>query len=907
MGFECKTLRTVVRKSVVIDQIGDKVSPQGPELVERFVPRVRSEGAVEAAHSFLRNSELLLDPGEEHSYGDGEIWSAQQTRHVGRKAHGWFFLRYLNAAHSQLTEEERTSVISKVNQLLEVWRDVSNEPSSMAFHDETTAQRAINFAVYLHTFSSSMSAEDQSAVLALLNDDADRLQDPSFYAGLNNHGMFQNIALLVLFNFWELPLEVEDLAIRRLRDYFDHSFTADGIHIENNPSYHLMVSTYLRKFSEYVDERGLEAVGDHLHCLLGKADLYAAHALNPAGFFPPISDTSHHSVTAQRARSIFDTGYLEYAASNGRQGKQPPTLDFVAERSGYAVCRSDWSQDGTQLFFSAAYNDDYHKHSDELSVYLYAKGREILREAGPNGYQYSDPLTKYAFSSAAHNTLLVDGEGLPRIDGKQSLTRLEDKREALGTFEVQGVTERFPGVKWDRTISCPIDFSGPLFIKDKVLSDKEHKYTFIWHFGQDVVPQVRGNFIELFDRSSAEKLAEMYVSGSPSSSVEVFNGLRHPRVQGYQFPRMGVPKTSYAVEVSYQTDALEELQLTWEVRLSDFKLIDRGVRPIDSDWIVFEGEKPVRYLLDNLGSIDQGLAIVFSAINPQNDFTYNYRSTLSNLPLASMYILDDFGDQGSYYLANGRNFAEFRSVQGAIHEVISEFNLSPSQIITIGSSKGGSAAIAHGVTLGAADIYAGAPQYKIGKFTASAHPNVLEYIAGGRTEADINWLDGVLSQYLKSGGGRSRIHVIVGEGDYHFTDHVVPLVDDAASLGYEVRMLNVPGIPHNELGAGFRHYLMSLNQYLGKADDQFAVPYASGMDHQSKTYGIAVDVSSDSLVLAQLFVDGVKTGPLKKLENRKARWQIANGKSARARIYVELPKGSERKAFGTRAHRSGDA
>lgn len=883
------------------------MSPQGPELVERFIPRARVEGAVEVARNFLNHDELLLDPGEVYSYGEGDIWSPQQTRHVGRKAHGWFFLRYLTAAHPQLTEEERVEVGCKIDRFLGVWHDVSSQSGSMAFHDETTAQRAINFAAYSNTFSDSLTVDEQLAVESLLHDDADRLQDPNFYAGLNNHGMFQNIALLVLFHYRDCSPAVEDLAIRRLRDYFDHSFTVDGIHIENNPSYHLMVSTYLRKFSEYIDERGLEAVGDHLHSLLEKADLYAAHALNPAGFFPPISDTSHHSITAQRARNTFDTGYLEFSASNGQQGKQPPTLDFVAEQSGYAMVRSGWSKDSTQLFFSAAYNDDYHKHSDELSVYLYAKGREILREAGPNGYQYSDPFTKYAFSSAAHNTLLVDGEGLPRIDGKQALTRLEDLRQNPGNFEVKGVTERFPGVKWDRTISCSADFSAPLIIKDSVKSDTEHKYSLIWHFGQDVVPQIRGNFIELFDRNSAEKLAEMYVSGTPSSTVEGFLGLRHPRVQGYQFPKMGVPKPAHAVEFSYQLDGNEDLQVTWEVRFSDFKLLDRGVCPIDSDWIVFEGEKPVRYLLDNLENIDKGLAIVFSAINPQNDFTYNYRSTLSDLPMATMYILDDFGDQGAYYLANGRNFAEFRSVQGAIHEVLAEFELSPSQIITVGSSKGGSAAIAHGATLGAADIYAGAPQYKIGQFTASAHPNVLEYIAGGCTEADIKWLDGVLLRYLKSGGRRSRIHVVVGEGDYHFSEHVVPLVDDAVALGYEVRMLNVPGLPHNELGAGFRHYLKSLSQYLHKAEDHFAVPYASGLDRHSNSYGIAVDVPNDAFVLAQLFVDGVKTGPLKKLESRKARWQIGNEKSVRARIYVELPKGTQRKAFGARAHRSGNA
>lgn len=104
--------------------------------------------------------------------------------------------------------------------------------------------------------------------------------------------------------------------------------------------------------------------------------------MTPDGKFPPISDTKVVTLAPRQAVSTYGKGYFLGAITQGKEGNLPATGSYIAEQSGYAIYRDGWSRDSSMLFFSAAYNADYHKHSDELSIYFYSKEHEILREAG---------------------------------------------------------------------------------------------------------------------------------------------------------------------------------------------------------------------------------------------------------------------------------------------------------------------------------------------------------------------------------------------------------------------------------------------------------------------------------------------------------------------------------------------
>src|SRR5699024_11172088 len=83
-------------------------------------------------------------------------------------------------------------------------------------------------------------------------------------AGLNNHGMFQDMGLVAytLFKFEEFPENrIFNKAMDRLVTYFKEVFTSEGIHKEHAPSYHILLIYSLKQILQslekidYSDER----------------------------------------------------------------------------------------------------------------------------------------------------------------------------------------------------------------------------------------------------------------------------------------------------------------------------------------------------------------------------------------------------------------------------------------------------------------------------------------------------------------------------------------------------------------------------------------------------------------------------------------------------------------------------
>lgn len=868
------------------------MKPSVREFFTFYSPAVSAE----AVRDFLSSDVLRLDHQDAEPYHGGQIW-AGKNRTLSRKTHGWFFLRYWSASWDQIEPSERTELCTYFASMVEKWRSF-NGKSQMFHHDETTAQRLINFVAFRESLGDDLASQIGDQVDQVVEEDLKLLVSPDFYAGRNNHGMFQDIAILVaLASGYQSDRadEYRALAIGRLISYFTECFTPDGIHKENSPSYHLMVSGYVSKVMRYCDLEGIVGESEALHSIFSGADKYGAFALTPANSFTPVSDTSHVKVSEYSVRRGFGDNAMLGVLSHGALGRAPESRTFVSEQAGYGIFRSSWDADSSYLFFSAAYNADYHKHSDELSVYLYAHGRPLLAESGPNGYEYSDPLTKYAFSSWAHNTILVDGEGLPRIDKKANETTLTDIASTTNKLHVRGRTTRYSGAAWSREIVVG-DEGKFVQVSDEVECDEEKRITFLWHLGEGLLPVVRGNAVEIFDQDGSTKLAEMIFHGDVPEAVRAVHGQRHPYHQGWIFPRMGTAKKAYAIEVDIRGIHVSQ---TWEIRTENFKLIDRGVYP-SSKWESFAGEKPVNYLLDRVADQNvESLIVAFTAMPHRYDFTYNYRASLQESTQPVLYILDDFGDQGSYYLAGGRNFAEFRSVQGLIRKTLEDLGLTAADTVFLGSSKGATAALLHGVATGAGQILAGAPQYRIGDFVAKPHPNVLQYIAGDTTGASVRWLNQIPLNLLMSGLRSSQISVVVGKKDAHYRNHTVPLVDDLRMLGYSAEHLVLPGTGHSELGAAFRGMVSSMVQ-VRETDEDVAFSNTMAFDPEPNEIGLIVGAQGNTTIQAQLFRGAEPIEGLKRVLRGHARWTIDAPGHYRARLYYDDSQGN-RRAFGSTA------
>lgn len=519
----------------------------------------------EARARFVDNDEILIGETNYMALEDGDIWRRRRSRGVARQMHAWFFYYSLRPFHD-LTDRK---IARKLIKLLTSWREIVELPPTripMAYHDEATAQRVIALTCMLSDYGHLFSDTDRAIIHQILVESADLLADENFHSQGTNHGMYQDLALIIVSDHIPNGDRFLKLATERLNDYFRNAFTQDGIHNEQSPQYHSIVSNHLREYIDFLSKRDGETA-QQLQGIFEKTESYATMAISPLGKFPPVSDTANDIVTSLGYSHIYSSPEFQYACTQGLLGTAPETHQYIAHDTGIAIYREDWKDpNSVYLYFSSAYNSDYHKHSDELSLYLVHRGLEVLREAGPNGYEMKDPFTTYGFSSFAHNTLIVNNEGLPRTDpeamdkvGLQIINGHEDDDQPYEAvdFAIEGWNHRFAGVEHRRSL----EFWGSehqenpkkLTILDTITAQQTNDYQLLWHLGPNISAHLDNNTVNIRD-SEDVTIAELTVSSGTDIDLNIVAGQTEPSIQGWYFPQMGVCEPVQTLILSFTND-----------------------------------------------------------------------------------------------------------------------------------------------------------------------------------------------------------------------------------------------------------------------------------------------------------------------------------------------------------------
>jgi hypothetical protein len=785
------------------------------------------------AERFLQEKIIVSPRFGDLPYNDGEVWADATQRTRARFVHGFLFFSDWHSSVFLDPEAARVYADAAIG-IVRCWAHTYGDSTllpALSHHDETTAQRLIQLTCLLLRLEAMISDEDFRWLYSLALETARMLASDAFHSGGNNHGMFQDLALMQFAVMCDL-IEMDErlgffsTATARLYAYFSTSFTADGVHVENTPTYHLMVSTHVHGVFEILSQIGHEHA-DYYRLLLTGAAAYATHALMPNGMYPQISDTAQQSEAPAARQNIFGSQEFVYAASAGRAGVAPAARTLVLPDSGYAIYRSSWTDsDATFAFFSAAYNANYHKHSDDLSFFLRSKGVDLLSEAGPYGYDYKDPLTKYAYSSFAHNCLIVDGTSLPRTDEFSNLTTLEQHDVRTDGFHVTGRTGRLKDTVHTREVEI-IEAAGVprINIVDKIESTGPHSYDLLWNLSPEVEPVIHGQGFELYH--AGRKVLDLHFEADVATTVSLHRGETKPKYLGWRFPRFGQAVAAPTVRIRFEGS---RATFKTRIRLDDFTYVDRGLTEKTAGWRRAALGRSLNYLAVPAKSAagTKKLAVVFSAIHQPGDFTFNYKNSLDPTGINALYILDDHGDQGAYYLADHGDRSIFDSVQALIRSELGRLGLDARDLITAGSSKGGSAAIIHGAAAGAGQIIVGAPQVHIGTFLQGPHPNILRFITGSTSDAAIESLDRVVFDAIDSFGENTRLSIVVGDKDHHYRHHVLPLHEHAKSRNAAMDLTVLPGLPHSEIGTVYKQFLTQRveRELAGHTDSPLAYDYA---------------------------------------------------------------------------------
>lgn len=115
-----------------------------------------------------------------------------------------------------------------------------------------------------------------------------------------------------------------------------------------------------------------------------------------------------------------------------------------------------------------------------------------------------------------------------------------------------------------------------------------------------------------------------------------------------------------------------------------------------------------------------------------------------------MFIKDDFGSQGSFFIGRNRDYSIETSVMSLINYFISKLGILQKDVAAVGLSKGGFSAIYYGIKYHFGHVITGRPPSKLGQYLIHQEPlmHIAEYIGSGYTKGDCYYLDQILYNIL---------------------------------------------------------------------------------------------------------------------------------------------------------------
>lgn len=243
--------------------------------------------------------------------------------------------------------------------------------------------------------------------------------------------------------------------------------------------------------------------------------------------------------------------------------------------------------------------------------------------------------------------------------------------------------------------------------------------------------------------------------------------------------------------------------------------VQKIVKYIKMRTLIKSGERifnnEVKYLF--LPKDNDDLLVVFSGFAGEKR-RYNYISFFSNLNINQLYILDTWGNRGSYYWLDAGSDKPEKNIHNLIDYIIENNNLK--KLIMAGSSKGGTAAIYYGLYHGANQIFAGANQFLVGDYlNRRENLQILEGMIGNyNKDMMVKYLNDKLANIISEHPDNKGIHLLYSKKELTYQRQIIPMKKclDENNIIYNETIMNF--LDHSEIGIYFPIFVLNeLNIY----------------------------------------------------------------------------------------------
>jgi hypothetical protein len=373
---------------------------------------------------------------------------------------------------------------------------------------------------------------------------------------------------------------------------------ADGVNREQASSYQRFVLDFVLLLI-VLARRGALRLSPSLETLAEKMLEYILFALAPSGDLPALGDAddgrgfmlsagrvsaAHRdslavgSVLFQRPDFKFGAGgFGEEAfwllgeegllAFEELEAEKPERTSVSFPQGGHYIIRDDWTPNSDYALFRCGEfglaGEGYcaHSHCDLLSPVLWIRGRPLLVDSGT--FTYHGPTRDLYRETAAHNTVIVDGEGQAIPAGPFSWQCVPTAGcEMWCSHQVAGRLVASNNVAIRRILSHPR--SGVWQLIDQFEGEGNHKLEWAFHLatGIDAIPSVQGRMIRFVSDTEPEWIIDLQV---PDVSFTVQDGWVSPSY-GKRTPNKVVRARWHG-----KLNDIEGTRFFWQFSLADSK------------------------------------------------------------------------------------------------------------------------------------------------------------------------------------------------------------------------------------------------------------------------------------------------------------------------------------------------
>jgi|GEM_PF-5693733 len=388
-------------------------------LLIRRVDRENNPNLIRDANSILNGHINFNARWQSFKYENEIDWTEDPYKNSSW-LNALFSLRMIAVLTAAYELESNPLYLEKGKELLQSW-DESFEKNSLLskrknviWSDHAVSNRVINLIYFYYILKDSGLLDKKTKIMIAkhLEQSGYWLYDYKNYT-VGNHAVMMDRALLYLSYILKghtNSMEWREKALDRFDKIIHEEVTDDGVCVENSPQYHPFMMDLLMDFIQLQINFNTKP-SERYTVLFERMKSYLVYVLKPDLKYPPQGDSYPSSDKFFFSKKYPDPRF-DFIESNGIKGKEPDKIDVIYKESGYAILRDDWKKGdefdtATYINFISGFLSRVHKHSDNLSLSLYANGEDILIDPGNWGYTKNDTVT-YLNSTRAHNTFTIN-------------------------------------------------------------------------------------------------------------------------------------------------------------------------------------------------------------------------------------------------------------------------------------------------------------------------------------------------------------------------------------------------------------------------------------------------------------------------------------------------------------------